>query len=284
MIAISAFALVDLLVLWAAFGQSQYEALWLELTHLGLTFAALWIVRAQLFGVNGWESLGLPLGAAFGPCAMVILYVLQPWSMMERQTGRLAISGPMRLRLGHAIPATPMIKAARLLDERIRFATADRIEPLETILRHGSIVARRKALEAAVRSFEPRLSTLVSVALTDEDQTIRALAGAAAAQVSNNLIHHLNELETQASENPDDLYALAMVQFEHARHNVLLPQSLRTQLYGRARKCLLEFDRNLPISDERHKAASDLLATLSAELLVFHVPKPRRRVHLRAVQ
>jgi len=165
-----------------------------------------------------------------------------------------------------------------MLDRRITFPAAEQIESLSAILRGGSLPARRKALETAVRSFEPRLSKLISAALRDDDQTIRALAAAAAAQVSHNLAQQLEELEGP-DRSFDTSYARAMLLYDHGCHNVLLPHTLRSKHRRAAFADLQECRRNAPAGDHRLGAIVDALSTLGLELAPAQPGKPRL-VHL----
>lgn len=284
--AISILALADLGIFSAALGQSPASSstLWFAPVHIGLTFAALLMWRGQSIGSLGWDGLALPLGAAIGPCGMLVLFLLKPWSRIGRRTKPLAYSPATASKPHSRSTVTPMVAMARMLDKRVCFPAADRIESLVTVLRHGSLPARRKALETAVRSFEPRLSPLIATALTDRDQTIRALAAAAAAEVSYNLTERRAELEARIGpdENPDDIYALAMLLSDHGCHNVLLSQAQRVQLCQKAYACLQTLACRLPADDQRHEAVWSALAVLGAEPLMRAASKPRA-VRLRAV-
>jgi hypothetical protein len=128
------------------------------------------------------------------------------------------------------------LAVARLLDGRIRHATPETLGSLVTIMRHGNVPARRRALETVVRSFEPALSPLIALALTDRDQTIRALAAAASARVVENLASARERLSARialAAEGPDGTDAaqtLARLLADHARADVLLSDSQRIHL------------------------------------------------------
>lgn len=282
--AISLLALADLVILSVVFGQSPSTTLWFAPAHIGLTFTALLIWRGKSISSGGWACLALPLGAAAGPGAILVLLLVKPWSHLGGSKKRIEYLPATRRRPRSPNLMTPMVAVARMLDERICFPAADRIESLVTVLRHGRLIARRKALETTIRSFEPRLSPLIATALTDKDQTIRALAAAAAAQVSYNLTQRRADLEARIGpgENPDDSYTLAMLLSDHGCHNVLFSQSQRVQLCQKASACLLTLDRGLPVGDRRHETVSAALATLSAEPLMHLVGKPRA-VHLRVV-
>ncbi len=120
---------------------------------------------------------------------------------------------------------------ARLLDGRVRHAAPDTLGSLATVMRHGEVAARRTALETVVRSFEPALSPLVALALTDRDQTIRALAAAAAARIVRNLGEARAALEHRvATGDVGAAPILAALLADHARANVLLSTAQRQHL------------------------------------------------------
>ncbi|MEP9400200.1 hypothetical protein [Sphingomonas sp. VNH70] len=121
------------------------------------------------------------------------------------------------------------LAAARMLDGRVLHADVDTLHSLVTVMRHGHVVERRRALETVVRSFRPALSPLIAQALTDGDQTIRALAAAASARVVQNLA-----LARAALTAKGDRAALAELLADHARANVLLSDSQRAHLLADA--------------------------------------------------
>lgn len=120
------------------------------------------------------------------------------------------------------------LTVARMLDGRVLYPEPDTLHSLVTIMRHGRVAERRRALETVVRSFEPALSPLIALALTDGDQTIRALAAAASARVVQNLATGRAALE--AATGPGRDAALAAMLADHARGNVLLSDTQRANL------------------------------------------------------
>lgn len=121
--------------------------------------------------------------------------------------------------------------AARLLDGRVRHAAPEALGSLVAVMRRGDVPTRRRALETVVRSFEPALSPLVALALTDADQTIRALAAAAAARITGNLAAARAALEERVlAGEPDAAARLSTLLAEHARANVLLSEPQRVVL------------------------------------------------------
>jgi uncharacterized Ntn-hydrolase superfamily protein len=165
--------------------------------------------------------------------------------------GMVGLLGPVGLLLAHGLarrrrtPTLPSATAAatdgqpadagsigaRMLDGRLHNASAEKLGSLVTVLRHGNVTARRRAVETVVRSFEPALSPLIARALADRDQTIRALAAAAAARVSRNLTQGRAALALRADRG-DARAADALVAMlaDHARSNVLLSDTQRAHL------------------------------------------------------
>ncbi len=211
--------------------------------HVVLTlvgFAAM--ARRGRFGIAA-ATLGL-----VGPVGLVAAHVLA-WRR------RLRLSAPPEATDPGAMesPAT----GARMLDGRMHHAAPDALGSLVTVLRHGSVSARRRALETVVRSFEPTLSPLIARALADGDQTIRALAAAAAARMSRNLAHRRVALADRAArgdaEAGDALIALLA---DHARDNILLSDAQRDQL----RREVVSLLHDRPPGDTRNHALEAVLA------------------------
>lgn len=121
---------------------------------------------------------------------------------------------------------------ARMLDGRVLHAEPDALHSLVTVMRHGQVAERRRALETVVRSFQPSLSPLIALALTDGDQTIRALAAAASARIVQNLATGRAALES--ASGPERDAALAAMLADHARGNVLLSDTQRAHLRSEA--------------------------------------------------
>jgi hypothetical protein len=133
---------------------------------------------------------------------------------------------------GHSTQRGARLAVARMLDGRVHHATPDTLSSLVTIMRHGAVAERRRALETVVRSFEPALSPLIALALTDGDQTIRALAAAASARVAENLVLARARLSARVADgvDPDAAMRLAKLLADHARSDVLLSDSQRLHL------------------------------------------------------
>jgi len=202
---------------------------WVMAVHSALTMAGLaaWLRRD-----------------AAGGFASAMLGVLGPIGLLAAlPLGRLSRAGVPRASdelFGRVSPRMARrgarLAVARLLDGRIRHATPETLGSLVTIMRHGNVAARRRALETVVRSFEPALSPLIALALTDRDQTIRALAAAASARVVENLASARERLSARialAAEGPDGTDAaqtLARLLADHARADVLLSDSQRIHL------------------------------------------------------
>lgn len=274
MIPIGILALADLALIADAFSRTSYFGGSFVPLHLGLTIVALLVSHRKVTRQGGWDSLAFPLGAAIGPSAMLAIYLVKPWSIFAPRTVGPTVPSFSSRKLNRCGPVTPMAVLARMLDRRITFPETDQVESLVTILRSGCLASRRKALETAVRSFEPRLSTLIAAALRDEDQTIRALAAAAAAQVGHNLTEQLTELGV-TDPSFDKLYMRAMLQFDHGCHNVLLPGPLRGKYRRAAFEDLQACRCRAPANDHRMPAIVDALDLLGVELSPGRPGKPQ---------
>lgn len=211
--------------------------------HLVLGVGVGWVMAVHsaltMAGLAAWLRRG-----AAGGFASAMLGVLGPIGLLAAlPLGRLSRAGVPRASdelLGRVSPRMARrgarLAVARLLDGRIRHATPETLGSLVTIMRHGNVAARRRALETVVRSFEPALSPLIALALTDRDQTIRALAAAASARVVENLASARERLSARialAAEGPDGTDAaqtLARLLADHARADVLLSDSQRIHL------------------------------------------------------
>ena len=211
--------------------------------HLVLGVGVGWVMAVHsaltILGLAVWLRRG-----AAGGFASAMLGVLGPIGLLAAlPLGRLSRAGVPRASddlFGRVSPRMARrgarLAVARLLDGRIRHATPETLGSLVTIMRHGNVAARRRALETVVRSFEPALSPLIALALTDRDQTIRALAAAASARVVENLASARESLSARialAAEGPDGTDAaqtLARLLADHARADVLLSDSQRIHL------------------------------------------------------
>lgn len=274
---ISILSLVDLAMFAAAFGLSPHPALWFAPVHFVLTLLALLDWPRRLPKSKSLDFLAFPVGAAIGPLGILLLLLFKPWSLIASRIKRLTYSPLNPHRYCSPKSVTPLGILARILDERVRFPEADQIESLMTTLQHGSLSPRRRALEITVRSFEPRLSPLIATALTDKDQTIRALAAAAAAQVSYNFAQRRTELEARIAlnEKQEDSYVLAMFLADHGCHNMLLSQSQRVHLCQKAAEWLKDVDRHFPAKDQRRKTASATLEEIIEEMSLLTADMPK---------
>ncbi|MET4897866.1 hypothetical protein RN629_12020 [Sphingomonadaceae bacterium jetA1] len=211
-----------------------------------------WIVLAM--------TVGLGAGAALLGHAVAVIGTYALWLRQDPHGGfaaaLLGLMGPPGLMLGQWLgagaerwrivpPASdddiPMLgrrpgirrrgaarEVARLLDGRIQYPQSSGLDSLVTILRHGAVAERRRALETVVRSFEPGLSPLIAQVLNDPDQTIRALAAAASARIVQNLAEQRAGLEAKVVAGDDEAReALARLLADHGRANLLLSDTQR---------------------------------------------------------
>ncbi|EPR09673.1 hypothetical protein M527_05975 [Sphingobium indicum IP26] len=292
------FSVVDLLLLLGALWMGQGSGYWFAPVHLALSCAALLVAMKRLAAPERFPSdpsrplikksrkarnperqsdsirskpalgvlqrFALPVGAAIGPAGMLGCLMLAP---LARRSGRKRQIAYRNVRTGKRRKVgemSPVERLGRILDDRVRYPESDEIGSLATMLRYGNLQARYRALETAVISFEPRLSPLIVMALSDEDQTIRALAAAAAAQVSYNLAQQRGELQARIapSQHLDDRYALAMLLADHGCFNQLLPQGQRLRLCQEANRKLAEIAGLLKGGDIRRRALQAARAQL----------------------
>ncbi|WP_150291405.1 hypothetical protein [Sphingobium estronivorans] len=247
-------SIIDLLLLVRALLAGPAAVYWFAPAHLGLTTATLLLMLSRLRRVTTLQSFALPVGAALGPPGMLLCLLLAPLAASSRDRRQIGYDDVSVRRIEDGV--SPVERLGRILDERVRYPDCDEVGSLATMLLYGDLQARYRALETAVTSFEPRLSSLIVMALQDEDQTIRALAAAAAAQVSHNLAQQSRELHMRiaASQNLDDRYALGMLQADHGCFNQLLPQSQRLRLCQEAGQRLDEIAGQLIASDIRRRS------------------------------
>ena len=268
---ISSLAVADLAAIAIANSQNGTLAGWFVPVHICLTLLALLVWFRHRMANAAYDIPVLALGAAFGPCGMVVFAVAKPWEWAVKRTRWLASSADMPSRQSARQSETPVRTLARVLDGRIYFPEANRVESLNTTLRFGGLMARRKALEAIVRSFEPKLSPLIAIALTDRDQTIRALAAAASAQISSDVTQKIAEIDGKHAQQatPNELFALALTLAEHGCHNVLLPRTQRSYLCRTSGRHLAGAQQNLTLDDKRSSQLSTALREIRRQVPRF---------------
>ena len=253
-----------------AIGNSQHGTLarWFVPVHIVLTLLALLVWFRHRLANTAYDIPVLALGAAFGPCGMVLFALAKPWDWAAKCVGRLSSAATMPSRQAGRQAETPVRTLARVLDGRIYFPEANRVESLNTTLRFGGLMARRKSLEAIVRSFEPKLSPLIAVALTDRDQTIRALAAAASAQISSDVTLKIAEMEGKLEQQatPGEMFALVLTLADHGCNNVLLPRTQRTFLCRTAGRHLASAQQHLAHDDKRSSQLSAALRDIRRQM------------------
>ncbi|MCW1381897.1 hypothetical protein OLX02_03590 [Novosphingobium sp. KCTC 2891] len=274
MIALAGLALADMVVALAWFEGGAAASRWLGVLHTALTLAALASLRRRS-EPRGWNGLALPLGAVLGPPAILALLLIRPWSRPRSRADRTDIGARGNTGADRRKTPSTELTIARLLDERISFPRHDKVESLASILKHGPLDSRCRALQTVVRSFEPRLTPLVAMALADPDQTVRALAAATSAQISANLSDRIARAEAEPTPDIHDQYDFAMLLFEHGCNNVLLSQSQRSMLRNKARSRLTAVLRDPRLRGKRCDAAADALSQLNGEKLQHSAAQPR---------
>ncbi|MEG8022830.1 hypothetical protein [Sphingomonas aerolata] len=219
-----ALALVEMIVLTAC-----------SLSGLAVGWALTTHAVASVSGLTLWLRSGAAAGfaaAMFGVMGPLGLLVALPLARSVKPAAHRSddeMFGPVA---GRSAQRGARLAVARMLDGRVHHATPDTLSSLVTIMRHGAVAERRRALETVVRSFEPALSPLIALALTDSDQTIRALAAAASARVAENLVLARARLSARVADggDPDAATNLARLLGDHARSDVLLSDSQRLHL------------------------------------------------------
>lgn len=256
---------------------------WLRLGSLAVLDAA-WLLACMLFGDWGVRLFGLGhalltaatlatartlpdwrrpggtmlwIAAVFGPVGLLAGRLLQP----------LLASLPLRLHLpapdGDEWDEPPEPVAATLAlppDPAL-------IGSMAPVFRHGRIGDRQAAIEAAVLSYQPRLSVIVAMGLTDGDQTIRALAASASTRAGQLLIDRRRRLERaiEAYDRLDDRIALATMLADHGEHDRLLSPARRAKLRGEAATMVRRVLTRLRPDDIRAPAMQILLQRLQPE-------------------
>lgn len=279
-------SIVDLLLLFQGLLAGDGAILWFAPAHVLLSIGALLFLITRIKGLSALQRFALPVGAAIGPVGMLACLLLAPLaatgSPRKRQiayrNGRIA-----KARLVNRI--SPVERLGRILEERVRYPESDEIGSLATMLHYGNLQARYRALETAVTSFEPRLSCLIVMALSDEDQTIRALAAAAAAQVSYNLAQQRSDLQARIApaQDLDDRYALAMLLADHGCFNQLLPQGQRQRLCQEANHKLDDIAGLLNGGDIRRRALQTARVQLRRTMEGYQAGKSRP-LHISGVE
>ena len=184
-------------------------------------------LSATLIAAGWWLWRGRPSAAP------AILAVLGPVGLLAGMALSRTAGTSRRPPVGDDEPERAPVRttAARLLDGRVRHAAPEALGSLVAIMRHADVPTRRRALETVVRSFEPALSPLVAMALTDPDQTIRALAAAASARIVANFGATRTSLEARVAAGEADARArLGALLADHARANVLFSDPQRATL------------------------------------------------------
>lgn len=273
-------SIVDLLLLLSALFAGERGIFWFAPVHLALSCGVLLLMMKHLDGMSAIQRFALPMGAAVGPPGMLACYLLAPLATGSRRKRQIAYRNVRTSRSRDGNMLSPAERVGRILEDRIRYPDGDEIGSLATMLRYGNLQARYRALETAVISFEPRLSPLIVMALSDEDQTIRALAAAAAAQVSYNLAQQRSELQARIapSQRIEDRYALAMLLADHGCFNELLPQGQRSRLCQEASRKLDEVAGLLKAGDVRRRALQAARAQVRRAMASHRTSKisPRR--------
>lgn len=227
MLALALLTMVDLALLAGAAERAVHPGIAMA-GHLLLTLLAVMAAmrRPATRGVAAMVGMAIgPLGVIGG----VALSSIRLPALRQRATGDDATTADPMSAPTLASGAGAMV--ARLLDGRVRHPDPDSLGSLITILRHGDVDARRGALEAAVRNFDPRLSPVVARALTDEDQTIRALAAAAASRIAQRLAQErIDHAQARLTGDGARVARIGATLWDHSRFDMLLTDTQRAQI------------------------------------------------------
>jgi hypothetical protein len=246
----------DLLSVGIGERQPAFFDSWFVLVHVAVTVVALAICLHQMIRTRSLDPIGLVIGASFGPAGMLTLALVKPWQWFSGRPRKGAREKPKKDEApGERTDDTTSIMA-RTLDDRVSYPEPDQIGSLVSTLRYGDRESRHKALQAVVRSFEPQLSPLIAVALTDKDQTLRAIAAAASAQINYEVGQRYLEMEEKVSRSAsiEDTLPLVLSVASHGSHNVLLPQSQRLHLTQSSSRHLEELGPQL-VGPQRKQVA-----------------------------
>lgn len=241
-------AAIDVAVVGIALGNGEAVLLLVHVVLVALGYA-LWLRQGRAIG------FAAAMAGIFGPAALLLV-----GGIVARLPRATRPPLPLPDRVIRARPARKgaSLAVARMLDGRILHAEPDTLHSLVTVMRHGDVADRRRALETVVRSFQPSLSPLIALALTDSDQTIRALAAAASARVVQNLSDGRTTLEAKGADGEARATLIALLA-DHARANLLLSDSQRAHLRDDA-LALLDDDTSDAVRIEALWAAGDYAA------------------------
>jgi hypothetical protein len=253
---------------------------WFVLVHVVVTVVALAVCLHQMIRTRSLDPVGLVIGASFGPVGMLTLALALPWRWFSRRPMRIAHEKPEKDEAAVERTDDTTSIMARTLDDRVSYPEPDQVGSLMSTLRYGDRESRHKALQAVVRSFEPRLSPLIAIALTDKDQTLRALAAAASAQINHEVGQRYLEMEEKVSRpaSIEDTLRLVLSVAGHGSHNVLLPHSQRLHLTQWSGHYLKELEPQLPGPQRGQVAAAQReIAKADAQLRGETVNRRGRR-------
>lgn len=217
-------AVADLAVIWGGATTTLASGTSL-LLHLMLSTVA----TAVWWRSGIARRLAPALVMTLGPAAMLVAInapslraVLRTGQDRDRGIPGVAPTSSEATRFdGHA-------SIARLLDGRVHHPEPRNLGSLMVVLDHGTLPERRSALETAVRNFDPRLSPVIARALSDSDQTIRALAAAAASRIAAKLAETRQTFaQALASDDHGPIPELRRQLIAHAHHDVLLTEAQR---------------------------------------------------------
>jgi hypothetical protein len=215
--------------------EGGYRAIFVGV-HLFTTLAAIGVIVGKRRSFDGPDAVSALIACSLGPGGCLIFLLFAGLTGRWRGRRRVVFDDGDDVAEKEDVGAAHLGATEALLEGRLSLVTAAKVGSLISVLRYGDVNDRMRAVEIAVRSFEPRLSPIVAAALLDPDQTIRALAAAASTQIAKNCDRTRARLERRlrqagATGDPADLILFLN---SHGTHNVLLSQTTRLQMLADA--------------------------------------------------
>lgn len=176
--------------------------------------------------VAGPAPIAMVAAAALGPIAVLpALAAARWWHRPHRRTTRMIRTDRRGPTPGQAADRR---LTDRIADDRLHSPEAAQLMAFTTLMRHGDVAVRQQVVTTVVRNFDPRLSGLIAMALTDPDQSIRTQAAAAVAEIDQDLARTRARLAARTDRRAAwDLSGLLAVHVEHDR---LLSAANRTAM------------------------------------------------------
>ncbi|SDD49810.1 hypothetical protein SAMN05444678_11465 [Sphingomonas sp. YR710] len=207
--------------------EGAYRAIFVGV-HLFTTLAAIGIIIGKKRSFDRLDAVSALIACSLGPPGCLAFLLFASLTGRWRGRGQVGFDDDDDVE-NKDTGAVGLGATEALLEGRLPLITAAKVGSLISVLRYGDVNDRMRAVEIAVRSFEPRLSPIVAAALLDSDQTIRALAAAASTQIAKNCDRTRARLERRLQRTGDPA---SLIQFlsAHGTYNVLLSPTARLQM------------------------------------------------------